>query len=46
MGEWITGAAINVLGSVSINFGTNLLKLGHNQVRKKMLFLLKYVSAL
>ncbi|CAK9875437.1 unnamed protein product [Sphagnum jensenii] len=31
MGEWITGAAINVLGSVSINFGTNLLKLGHNQ---------------
>lgn len=32
MGEWITGAAINVVGSVSINFGTNLLKLGHNQV--------------
>jgi hypothetical protein len=31
MGEWKTGAAINVLGSVSINFGTNLLKLGHNQ---------------
>jgi hypothetical protein len=32
MGEWITGAAINVVGSISINFGTNLLKLGHNQV--------------
>lgn len=32
MGEWVTGAAINILGSISINFGTNLLKLGHNQV--------------
>jgi hypothetical protein len=32
MGEWMTGAAINVVGSISINFGTNLLKLGHNQV--------------
>jgi hypothetical protein len=41
MGEWITGAAINVLGSVSINFGTNLLKLGHNQVRKKNAFFAK-----
>jgi hypothetical protein len=41
MGEWITGAAINVLGSVSINFGTNLLKLGHNQVRKKIAFFAK-----
>jgi len=41
MGEWKTGAAINVLGSVSINFGTNLLKLGHNQVRKKNAFFAK-----
>jgi hypothetical protein len=41
MGEWITGAAINVVGSVSINFGTNLLKLGHNQVRKKNAFFAK-----
>jgi hypothetical protein len=41
MGEWITGAAINVLGSVSINFGTNLLKLGHNQVRRKIAFFAK-----
>jgi hypothetical protein len=32
MGEWLTGVAINVVGSISINFGTNLLKLGHNQV--------------
>lgn len=31
MGEWITGAVINVFGSIGINFGTNLLKLGHNQ---------------
>uniref|UniRef100_A0A0D6QXR1 Probable magnesium transporter n=1 Tax=Araucaria cunninghamii TaxID=56994 RepID=A0A0D6QXR1_ARACU len=31
MGEWITGAVINLLGSIGINFGTNLLKLGHNQ---------------
>ncbi|XP_024523439.1 probable magnesium transporter NIPA8 isoform X1 [Selaginella moellendorffii] len=31
MGEWIVGAAINILGSIGINLGTNLLKLGHNQ---------------
>lgn len=31
MGEWVTGAVINVFGSIGINFGTNLLKLGHNQ---------------
>lgn len=33
MGDWVTGAAINIIGSIGINFGTNLLKLGHNQVR-------------
>jgi hypothetical protein len=32
MGEWIIGACINFVGSIGINFGTNLLKLGHNQV--------------
>ncbi|XP_019052485.1 PREDICTED: probable magnesium transporter NIPA8 isoform X3 [Nelumbo nucifera] len=31
MGEWVVGAFINLFGSVAINFGTNLLKLGHNQ---------------
>ncbi|KAG6555611.1 hypothetical protein Mapa_002846 [Marchantia paleacea] len=31
MGDWVTGAAINIIGSIGINFGTNLLKLGHNQ---------------
>ncbi|KAF8390779.1 hypothetical protein HHK36_025307 [Tetracentron sinense] len=31
MGEWVIGAFINLLGSIAINFGTNLLKLGHNQ---------------
>lgn len=30
----MTGAAINIVGSISINFGTNLLKLGHNQREK------------
>ncbi|RAL38192.1 hypothetical protein DM860_000886 [Cuscuta australis] len=30
MGEWIIGACINLLGSVIINFGTNLIKLGHD----------------
>ncbi|KAL3696097.1 hypothetical protein R1sor_010173 [Riccia sorocarpa] len=34
MGDWVTGAAINIIGSVGINFGTNLLKLGHNQREK------------
>jgi len=32
MGEWVIGAFINIFGSVAINFGTNLLKLGHNEV--------------
>ncbi|KAL2455899.1 putative magnesium transporter NIPA8 [Forsythia ovata] len=31
MGEWIIGAFINFFGSVAINFGTNLLKLGHDE---------------
>lgn len=31
MGEWVVGAFINLFGSVAINFGTNLLKLGHDE---------------
>ncbi|XP_043703411.1 probable magnesium transporter NIPA8 [Telopea speciosissima] len=31
MGEWVIGAFINIFGSIAINFGTNLLKLGHDQ---------------
>ncbi|XP_031505687.1 probable magnesium transporter NIPA8 isoform X2 [Nymphaea colorata] len=31
MGEWVIGAIINLFGSLGINFGTNLLKLGHNE---------------
>lgn len=31
MGDWIIGAFINLIGSIAINFGTNLLKLGHNE---------------
>ncbi|KAL5864645.1 hypothetical protein ACOSQ3_002159 [Xanthoceras sorbifolium] len=31
MGEWVIGAIINLFGSIAINFGTNLLKLGHNE---------------
>lgn len=31
MGEWVVGAIINLFGSIAINFGTNLLKLGHNE---------------
>ncbi|MQL73620.1 hypothetical protein Taro_005959 [Colocasia esculenta] len=31
MGEWVIGAIINLFGSIAINFGTNLLKLGHDQ---------------
>ncbi|CAD5185161.1 unnamed protein product [Musa acuminata subsp. malaccensis] len=34
MGEWIIGAFINIIGSITINFGTNLLKLGHDQREK------------
>lgn len=32
MGEWVIGAFINIVGSIAINFGTNLLKLGHDEV--------------
>jgi hypothetical protein len=38
MGEWVVGAFINLFGSIAINFGTNLLKLGHNEVWLKLLF--------
>ncbi|KAG4119233.1 hypothetical protein ERO13_D11G065866v2 [Gossypium hirsutum] len=31
MGDWVIGAFINLFGSIAINFGTNLLKLGHNE---------------
>ncbi|CAN6464477.1 unnamed protein product [Victoria cruziana] len=31
MGEWVIGAIINLFGSLGINFGTNLLKLGHDE---------------
>ncbi|XP_074584453.1 LOW QUALITY PROTEIN: putative magnesium transporter NIPA8 [Curcuma longa] len=31
MGEWIVGAVINIIGSIAINVGTNLLKLGHDE---------------
>ncbi|XP_022989646.1 probable magnesium transporter NIPA8 isoform X1 [Cucurbita maxima] len=34
MGEWVIGAFINLFGSLAINFGTNLLKLGHNEREK------------
>ncbi|XP_022935247.1 probable magnesium transporter NIPA8 isoform X2 [Cucurbita moschata] len=34
MGEWVIGAVINLFGSIAINFGTNLLKLGHNEREK------------
>ncbi|KAM3253439.1 putative magnesium transporter NIPA8 isoform X1 [Capsicum annuum] len=34
MGEWVVGAVINLFGSIAINFGTNLLKLGHDEREK------------
>ncbi|XP_057800505.1 probable magnesium transporter NIPA8 [Salvia miltiorrhiza] len=34
MGEWVVGAFINLFGSIAINFGTNLLKLGHDEREK------------
>ncbi|OIT03210.1 putative magnesium transporter nipa8 [Nicotiana attenuata] len=34
MGEWVIAAIINLLGSIIINFGTNLLKLGHHERKK------------
>lgn len=35
MGDWVVGAVINIIGSIAINFGTNLLKLGHDQREKQ-----------
>jgi drug/metabolite transporter (DMT)-like permease len=29
--QWLIGASMNITGSVMINLGTNLMKLGHNQ---------------
>ncbi|KAJ1388822.1 putative magnesium transporter NIPA8 isoform X2 [Sesbania bispinosa] len=37
MGEWIVGAFINLFGSIAINFGTNLLKSGHNERERHVL---------
>ncbi|CAJ2637421.1 probable magnesium transporter NIPA8 isoform X2 [Trifolium pratense] len=37
MGEWVVGAFINLFGSIAINFGTNLLKLGHNERERYLL---------
>ncbi|PKA59723.1 hypothetical protein AXF42_Ash011847 [Apostasia shenzhenica] len=34
MDQWVFGAIINLVGSITINFGTNLLKLGHDQREK------------
>mmetsp|Transcript_29842 Transcript_29842/g.65998 ORF Transcript_29842/g.65998 Transcript_29842/m.65998 type:complete len:724 (-) Transcript_29842:358-2529(-) len=31
MVAWFVGAAINVVGSIAINLGTNVMKLGHNK---------------
>lgn len=37
MGEWVIGAFINLFGSIAINFGTNLLKLGHDERGRQLL---------
>lgn len=37
MGEWVIGAFINLFGSIAINFGTNLLKLGHTERERSLL---------
>uniref|UniRef100_A0A803MMN5 Probable magnesium transporter n=1 Tax=Chenopodium quinoa TaxID=63459 RepID=A0A803MMN5_CHEQI len=37
MGEWVIGAFINLFGSIAINFGTNLLKLGHTERERFLL---------
>ncbi|KMZ64461.1 hypothetical protein ZOSMA_36G00680 [Zostera marina] len=37
MGDWVIGAIINLIGSIGINCGTNLLKLGHDQRDKLQL---------
>ncbi|GAB4847390.1 hypothetical protein Ancab_026448 [Ancistrocladus abbreviatus] len=37
MGQWLIGAFINLFGSIAINFGTNLLKLGHTERERSVL---------
>ncbi|CAM8904881.1 unnamed protein product [Rhodiola kirilowii] len=37
MREWVVGAFINLFGSIAINFGTNLLKLGHNERERHLM---------
>ncbi|RXH89175.1 hypothetical protein DVH24_031532 [Malus domestica] len=44
MGEWVVGAFINLFGSIAINFGTNLLKLGHNESLLAALGSVQFVS--
>ncbi|OAY84969.1 putative magnesium transporter NIPA8 [Ananas comosus] len=44
MGEWVIGALINIVGSIAINFGTNLLKLGHDQSLLAALGSIQFVS--
>ncbi|GJN21176.1 hypothetical protein PR202_gb08632 [Eleusine coracana subsp. coracana] len=44
MGDWVIGALINIVGSVAINFGTNLLKLGHDQSLLAALGSIQFVS--
>ncbi|WOL12601.1 putative magnesium transporter NIPA8 [Canna indica] len=39
MGEWVVGAFINIIGSIAINFGTNLLKLGHDERERHSMLL-------
>ncbi|GFY85158.1 magnesium transporter, putative [Actinidia rufa] len=44
MGEWVIGAFINLFGSIAINFGTNLLKLGHDESLLAALGSIQFVS--
>ncbi|KAJ0798675.1 putative magnesium transporter NIPA [Helianthus annuus] len=44
MGEWVIGAIINLFGSIAINFGTNLLKLGHDESLLAALGSVQFVS--
>ncbi|GAB4848601.1 hypothetical protein Ancab_003307 [Ancistrocladus abbreviatus] len=37
MGQWVIGAFINLFGSIAINFGTNLLKMGHTERQRSVL---------
>ena len=34
--SWLIGVIINIIGSVSINFGTNLMKLSHTDREREM----------